>query len=99
MKYSEIYRKAAEVIDSKKEDFSCTAIRRAEGYSRTEETGASKAYCELYELGNGRISGEDGNAPNLNDLWSMPAGEDNEKKEQRVYMLLFAAAEQEAEGD
>ena len=82
MKRSDIYHRAAEFIDSGKENFSCTAIRNAK---------AIEAYCNLYELGDGYNIGAEDEYPNLQDLMNKSVY-DTEKRKQRVYMLLLAAA-------
>jgi len=94
MKLSEIYREAAERIASGKEDFSCTAIAKAQGLPYNQCTEASTKYLELYELGDGFAMGK---ASNLHKLWSMYA-QVPEARSWRVMMLLFAAAIAETEG-
>jgi hypothetical protein len=94
MKYSTIYRRAAQLVDKRKQHFACHAINKVQGKASFANTPATASYLELFELGDGLEAGC-ANLHELLELWFDLA----EAREWRVWMLLFAAQLAKDEGN
>jgi hypothetical protein len=93
--YAKVYLLAAQDIDKRRCMYSCQAITKYYYLNPSDKSweGARKAYQKLFELGDGY--NYTGHSPNLLKLWDLS---EEQQKDLRVWMLLMAAAIEEAGG-